>query len=179
MMSDMDDDGHCCDGGCDHLSQYSGSVSQPSLMMDGCDRASSPGDCCSNTDGEASYIGGAGGSCSGHGGSVRGSSICPHSITGARSYSTSPPRNGDHHHHHHNHHHHHHNRTGTGGRYDTPHLPRRTDFGEYFPDGGWGWTVCGAAFIVHFLCHGFHLAAGTLIVEVQRHFKHTSQAQTG
>ena len=51
------------------------------------------------------------------------------------------------------------------GRY-----PRRTDFGDHYPDGGWGWVVCGAMFVVHFLAHGLHLAAGTLITEVTSEF---------
>ena len=47
-----------------------------------------------------------------------------------------------------------------------PPIPRRADFGEYYPDGGWGWIVCGAAFTVHFLAHGLHLAFGTTLVEM-------------
>ncbi len=47
-------------------------------------------------------------------------------------------------------------------QYHAPVLPCRADFGEYYPDGGWGWVVCGAAFLVHFLGHGLHLAAGTV-----------------
>ena len=51
-------------------------------------------------------------------------------------------------------------------RTDAPVIPRRTDFGDYYPDGGWGWCVCGAAFIVHFVAHGIHLAFGSLMVEI-------------
>ncbi|ELT99135.1 hypothetical protein CAPTEDRAFT_30414, partial [Capitella teleta] len=40
---------------------------------------------------------------------------------------------------------------------------RRTDFGEYHPDGGWGWVVCGASFLMNFLCHGLHLSGGVVL----------------
>lgn len=47
-----------------------------------------------------------------------------------------------------------------------PPIPRRADFGYYYPDGGWGWIVCGAAFTIHFLAHGLHLAFGVTLMEV-------------
>ena len=52
-----------------------------------------------------------------------------------------------------------------------PTMPRRTDFGEFYPDGGWGWAVCGAVFIVHFLAKGMYLAAGTFMLKVIDEFK--------
>jgi hypothetical protein len=55
---------------------------------------------------------------------------------------------------------------------------RRTDFGEYYPDGGWGWVVCGASFLVHFLCHGLHLAGGTIAEQTRATFQ-VSPVQTG
>ena len=38
----------------------------------------------------------------------------------------------------------------------------RIDFGEHFPEGGWGWIVTAAATLVYILCNGFHYAFGTL-----------------
>ena len=49
-------------------------------------------------------------------------------------------------------------------------MPRRADFGDHYPDGGWGWVVCGAAFTVHFLAHGLHLAYGTVLTEIINRF---------
>ena len=63
-------------------------------------------------------------------------------------------------------------------RYEVPALPRRADFGDYYPDGGWGWVVCGASFVVHFLSHGLHLASGTLYMEIKNRFK-TQPTDTG
>ncbi len=45
-------------------------------------------------------------------------------------------------------------------------MPRRADFGDHYPDGSWGWVICGAAFTVHFLTHGLHLAYGTIFTEI-------------
>ena len=56
--------------------------------------------------------------------------------------------------------------------------PKRSDFGDYYPDGGWGWVVCGAMFIVQFLAHGIHLAAGTLTMDIRAQFK-TSESYAG
>ncbi|KAJ3651579.1 hypothetical protein Zmor_017609 [Zophobas morio] len=33
---------------------------------------------------------------------------------------------------------------------------------HYYPEGGWGWLVCGAAFLAHLLTTGFQLAFGLL-----------------
>ncbi|RZC36658.1 hypothetical protein BDFB_006539, partial [Asbolus verrucosus] len=33
---------------------------------------------------------------------------------------------------------------------------------HYYPEGGWGWLVCGAAFLAHLLTSGFQLAFGLL-----------------
>ena len=59
-----------------------------------------------------------------------------------------------------------------------PPIPKRADFGDHYPDGGWGWVVCGAAFTVHFLAHGLLLAFGTTLMEIVSTF-HTSPTQTG
>lgn len=43
-----------------------------------------------------------------------------------------------------------------------PKVTTRIDFGDYFPEGGWGWVVTGACTLVYILCNGFHFAFGTL-----------------
>lgn len=56
-------------------------------------------------------------------------------------------------------------------RKDIPILPdpkpvTRIDFGDHYPDGGWGWAVLVAATIVYILCHGFQFAFGTLFLKI-------------
>ncbi|GFO28295.1 monocarboxylate transporter 8 [Plakobranchus ocellatus] len=47
----------------------------------------------------------------------------------------------------------------------------RVDFGNFYPDGGWGWLVLGAATLVHVLTGGLHLAYGSLYLPIQEKFK--------
>ncbi|KAK6168903.1 hypothetical protein SNE40_020063 [Patella caerulea] len=47
----------------------------------------------------------------------------------------------------------------------------RIDFGEYYPDGGWGWVVVIAATLVHILCNGFHFSYGSLYLEIRHTYK--------
>jgi len=47
----------------------------------------------------------------------------------------------------------------------------RIDFGDHYPEGGWGWTVVVAATVVYIICHGLHFAAGTLIINIRDTFK--------
>lgn len=57
-----------------------------------------------------------------------------------------------------------------GGEKDLQKYMKRTDFGDYYPDGGWGWVVCVGAAVVHFLIYGLHLSGGTLHLAVAREF---------
>ena len=41
-------------------------------------------------------------------------------------------------------------------------MPTLLNFGDHYPDGGWGWVVCGAVFVVHFLALGFVYSYGSL-----------------
>lgn len=47
----------------------------------------------------------------------------------------------------------------------------RIDFGEHFPDGGWGWVVTIAASLVFVLCNGVHHAFGILFLVIQKEKK--------
>ncbi|CAK1555760.1 unnamed protein product [Leptosia nina] len=40
---------------------------------------------------------------------------------------------------------------------------------HFYPEGGWGWIVCGAAFLAHLLSTGLQLAYGALHVYALRH----------
>ncbi|XP_037079324.1 monocarboxylate transporter 14-like [Pollicipes pollicipes] len=37
---------------------------------------------------------------------------------------------------------------------------------HYYPEGGWGWVVCGCAFLVHLLLTGLQLSYGVLLLLV-------------
>ena len=54
----------------------------------------------------------------------------------------------------------------------------RVDFGNFYPDGGWGWVILAAATLVHFLTGGIHLAYGSLFLRIQENFG-TSDTTTG
>ncbi|XP_060524135.1 monocarboxylate transporter 2-like isoform X2 [Cylas formicarius] len=41
---------------------------------------------------------------------------------------------------------------------------------HYYPEGGWGWVVVTAAFLVHLLSHGFVISAGLFYLEIIRMF---------
>ena len=57
-------------------------------------------------------------------------------------------------------------------------LPPHPMRGSDYPDVGWGWLMCGAAFIAQFVCHGFQLASGMMNVGIQHHVNVTAN-QTG
>ncbi|XP_013199339.1 monocarboxylate transporter 4 [Amyelois transitella] len=45
---------------------------------------------------------------------------------------------------------------------------------HFYPEGGWGWIVCGAAFLAHLLSTGLQLAYGALHVYALRHLGPTA-----
>ncbi|XP_062608852.1 monocarboxylate transporter 12-like isoform X1 [Saccostrea cucullata] len=47
----------------------------------------------------------------------------------------------------------------------------RIDFGEHFPDGGWGWVITVAATVVYVLCSGIHYAFGIFYLSIQKEKK--------
>ena len=47
---------------------------------------------------------------------------------------------------------------------------KRTDFGDYYPDGGWGWVVCAGASVVNMVLYGIHLSGGSLQMAMERQF---------
>ena len=44
--------------------------------------------------------------------------------------------------------------------------------------GGWGWLVVGAAFLVQVLTTGLQLAFGVMAVQISRHFRRTPVTTT-
>lgn len=42
---------------------------------------------------------------------------------------------------------------------------------HFYPDGGWGWIVCGVAFLAHVLTTGFQLSYGLLFIYVVQHLR--------
>ncbi|CAD5111309.1 unnamed protein product [Dimorphilus gyrociliatus] len=49
-------------------------------------------------------------------------------------------------------------------------LPKRADFGHYYPDGGFGWGVLAVACLSH-LVFGMHFAFGSLTENIKGKFK--------
>ncbi|XP_035774947.1 uncharacterized protein LOC118457456 [Anopheles albimanus] len=50
---------------------------------------------------------------------------------------------------------------------------------HFYPDGGWGWIVCGVAFLAHVLTTGFQLSFGLLLLYAIRHLGHEVNTETG
>lgn len=42
---------------------------------------------------------------------------------------------------------------------------------HFYPEGGWGWLVCGAAFLAHVLCAGLQLSYGYVGMHADRHVR--------
>lgn len=50
---------------------------------------------------------------------------------------------------------------------------------HFYPDGGWGWIVCGVAFLAHVLTTGFQLSYGILLLYCMRHLNHHADTEAG
>ncbi|XP_058452063.1 uncharacterized protein LOC131430851 isoform X1 [Malaya genurostris] len=50
---------------------------------------------------------------------------------------------------------------------------------HFYPDGGWGWIVCGVAFLAHVLTTGFQLAYGLLLLYAIRHLGSEVNTEAG
>lgn len=50
---------------------------------------------------------------------------------------------------------------------------------HYYPEGGWGWLVLIAAFLVHALSHGLHTAGGTFLTCVAEKFPRATPLSRG
>lgn len=50
---------------------------------------------------------------------------------------------------------------------------------HFYPDGGWGWIVCGVAFLAHVLTTGFQLSYGLLLLYAMRHLGEEVAMETG
>ncbi|KAL1436591.1 hypothetical protein MTO96_049494 [Rhipicephalus appendiculatus] len=49
---------------------------------------------------------------------------------------------------------------------------------HYYPEGGWGWTVCACGFLVHLLSDGLLASHGFMIVVVQKKFRDAAPSST-
>lgn len=52
-------------------------------------------------------------------------------------------------------------------------------FQHFYPDGGWGWIVCGVAFLAHVLTTGFQLSYGFLLLYTIKHLGQEVATETG
>lgn len=49
---------------------------------------------------------------------------------------------------------------------------------HYYPEGGWGWIVCTAVFLVNMLTTGLQYSYGSILLHIVLHF-HSSLVQAG
>lgn len=49
---------------------------------------------------------------------------------------------------------------------------------KIIPEGGWGWMICGAAFVTQFIVMGIHNSFGILYTTLLEEYKR-SKAETG
>lgn len=50
---------------------------------------------------------------------------------------------------------------------------------HFYPDGGWGWIICGVAFLAHVFTSGLQLSYGLLLLYTMRHLKQETSNETG
>lgn len=50
---------------------------------------------------------------------------------------------------------------------------------HYYPEGGWGWIICGAGFIVHLFTTGLQLSFGLLYLHTLHHIGNHALMDTG
>lgn len=50
---------------------------------------------------------------------------------------------------------------------------------HYYPEGGWGWVICGCAFTINMLTYGLLLSYGIFSREVVKEFGEEYQEQAG
>lgn len=50
---------------------------------------------------------------------------------------------------------------------------------HYYPEGGWGWIVCGVGFLVHLLTSGLQLSFGLLYLYTLHHLGDASPMDAG
>ena len=50
---------------------------------------------------------------------------------------------------------------------------------HYYPEGGWGWIVCGVGFLVHLLTSGLQLSFGLLYLYAITHLGDTAIMDAG
>lgn len=50
---------------------------------------------------------------------------------------------------------------------------------HFYPDGGWGWIICGVTFLAHILTTGFQLSYGLLSFYAIQHLGENVATETG
>jgi len=50
---------------------------------------------------------------------------------------------------------------------------------HFYPEGGWGWVVCAAAFVAHLLSGGLILAGGAFAPLILRHVPSSPHMESG
>jgi hypothetical protein len=50
---------------------------------------------------------------------------------------------------------------------------------HYYPEGGWGWIVCGVCFLAHLLTSGLQLGFGLLYLYTLHHLRDAGAMDAG
>ncbi len=61
----------------------------------------------------------------------------------------------------------------------SPSLPSSLDGSVSAPDGGWGWVVVAASFLVNMIADGVTFSFGILFIELQEEFQESKAATAG